>query len=370
MLVLPKIGQGTGYNLYKNKVSKKEISYILDKGIDLGLNLIDTAENYDNGETEKIIGDVIRKKRKKVLISTKFSPENSTYKKVIQACNKSLKRLKSSYIDIYQIHWPNPKVPLEETLSALIFLKKSGKIREFGAGNFSLKQFNKAKMILKKENFFSLQTEFNIFERTIEQNGIYDFCKKHGVQIIAFSPLDQGRLYAMDQTQEALIKKISRRHNKTIAQIILAWITSKKIIIPIPMTLNLEHLRDNADSIYILLNKGELRQINNTFYSKLEFIPVDSIKVLKEGERHSLAYTSLKEAYENRLKFIPSPKELAYELREQEFVKPLRLVKLKSSSTKFKYDLISGRVRYWAWVIAYGKSKPIPAYIREHLKTD
>src|SRR3989344_4540877 len=157
MLFLPKIGQGTAYDLYKNKINKKKISYTLDKGIELGLNLIDTAENYNMGETEKIIGDIIRKRREKVIISTKFSPENSAYKRVIQSCERSLKRLKTDYIDIYQFHWPNPKVPLEETLNALIFLKKSGKIKEFGAGNFSLQQLSKTRTFLKKEKLFSLQ---------------------------------------------------------------------------------------------------------------------------------------------------------------------------------------------------------------------
>src|SRR3990167_3175978 len=161
MLFLPKIGQGTAYDLYKDKINKRKISYILDKGIELGLNLIDTAENYNMGETEKIIGDIIRKRREKVIISTKFSPENNTYKKVVQSCNRSLKRLKTDYIDIYQNHWSSPKVPLGETLSALIFLKKSGKIKEFGAGNYSLKLLDRARKVQKKDNFFSLQTEFN-----------------------------------------------------------------------------------------------------------------------------------------------------------------------------------------------------------------
>ena len=370
MLFLPKIGQGTGYDLYKDKINKRKISYILDKGIELGLNLIDTAENYNMGETEKIIGDIIRKRREKVIISTKFSSENSSHKKLIKACDRSLKRLRIDSIDIYQIHWPNPKVPLEETLNALICLKKSGKIKEFGAGNFSLQQLSKTRTFLKKEKLFSLQTEFNVFERTIEQNGVYNHCQKNGINIIAFSPLDQGRLSATNKKQEKLLKEISKRHNKTVAQIILAWIISKKIITPIPMTLNPKHLLENADAVSVSLNDEELNQIDKTFYNKLEFIPVDSIRVLAQGERNSPAYKTLKEAYENRLGLVPTPRELAKELKESGFLKPVRLIRAKSSSEKFKYDLISGRIRYWAWVIAYGKSKPIPAYIRVHLKID
>ena len=247
-------------------------------------------------------------------------------------------------------------------------LKKSGKIKEFGAGNFSLQQLSKTRTFLKKEKLFSLQTEFNVFERTIEQNGVYNHCQKNGINIIAFSPLDQGRLSATNKKQEKLLKEISKRHNKTVAQIILAWIISKKIITPIPMSLNPNHLLENADSTSIHLSKFEINQINNTFYTKLEFIPVDTIRVTAKGERNSYSYISLKQAYENRFKLVPSPEELAEEIKKGGFLKPVRLIKAKSSSTKLKYDLISGRVRYWAWIIAYGRSKPIPAYIRSHLK--
>ncbi len=368
MLSLPKVGQGTGYDLYKNNFSKKRVSYILDKGIELGLNLIDTAENYNDGETEKIIGHVIKKRRNKAIIGTKFSPQNSTYKKVIQSCDKSLQRLKTDYIDIYQIHWPNPKVDQDETINALVYLKKSGKIREFGAGNYNIELLQGVKKTLKKEKLFSIQTEFNIFERTIEQNGVFDFCRKNNIKIIAFSPLDQGRLNAMDKYQKSLIQKISKLYKITFAQTILSWIISKKIITPIPMTLNLKHLRQNAGCASILLAKDHLKQIDDAFYIPLEYVSVDLINVPGKGERHSLAFTTLNEAYENKLNLVPSPKELADELKKNGILKPVRLVKSKSSSTNHMYDLISGRVRYWAWVIAYGNNKPIPAYIRDNLK--
>lgn len=368
MLFLPKIGQGTGYDLYKNKINKKKISYILDKGIELGLNLIDTAENYNMGEAEKIIGDVIRKRREKVIISTKFSPENSVYKRVIQSCEKSLKRLKTDYIDIYQFHWPNPKVPLEETLNALVFLKKAGKIKEFGAGNFSFQQLHKAKSLLKKEKFFSLQTEFNIFERAIEQNGIFNFCRKSRIRIIAYSPLDQGHIASVSQKQKKLLLRISGKYKKSVAQIILAWILSKKIITPIPMTLNLNHLTENAKAAELVLNDVDVRKIDKTFYSKLEFIPVDQIRILPVGERNSKAYQTIEAALENTFGFTPSPKDVSEEIQTGGFLKPVRLIRSHWPTNRYKYNLISGRIRYWAWVIAYGKNKPIPAYIRDHLK--
>lgn len=365
MLSLPKIGQGTGYDLYKNKVNKKRISHAIEKGVELGLNLIDTAQNYCNGEIEKIIGKIVQKKRHRVIICTKFPPGNSSYKKVIKSCNGSLKRLKTDYIDIYQIHWPNPKVNQEETLEALSFLKKSGKIREFGVGNYTLELLKSANKIFWKGKIFSLQTEFNIFERTIEQNGILNFCKRNNIRVIAFSPLDQGRLDAMNQNQKIVIKKIAKYYGRTVSQIILSWIISKKIV-PIPMSLNLSHIRQNADSSSIFLERDHLKQIDEVFYTPLEYISTDLINVPNIGERHSLSYRTLREAYENRLKLTPSPRELAQDFKKNGFLKPVRLV--KSTSSDHKYDLISGRVRYWAWVIAYGNKRPIPAYIRKNLK--
>lgn len=370
MFYFPKIGQGTGYDLYKSGVNKNDVFSTINKGVELGLNLIDTAENYANGEIEKIIGEVIRKRRERIVVSTKFLPQNSSYKKVIRSCENSLKRLKTYYIDIYQFHWPNPRIPLEHTLEALILLKKSGKIKEFGVGNFSLRQLHEAKLKLDKGKIFSLQCEFNLFERAIEQNGIIDFCTQNKVKIIAFSPLDQGRLDAMNKKQKKLLQEISNKHRKTVAQVILAWILSKKILTPIPMTLNLKHLAENADALSLTLEDNEVAQIDETFYSKLDYIPVELIRVLPTGERHAPAYRTIREAYENKLGLVPSPKELSEEIKKSGFLKPVRLIKTKSFSKKLKYDLIAGRARYWAWVIAYGRSKPIPAYVRDNLKID
>ena len=135
-MILPKIGQGVGEYNWKDKHSR-----IIREGIYLGANLIDTAESYDDGNSEKIVEKAIRGIRDKVIIATKFSPENHRKEDVVKSLEKSLKRLNTDYIDIYQLHWPNPDVNIGETLESLVRLKESGKILEIGMSNLRFNKF-------------------------------------------------------------------------------------------------------------------------------------------------------------------------------------------------------------------------------------
>ncbi len=360
--ILP-LGMGTGYDFSKIK-SSKDVIKVIRSGIEMGLSLIDTAENYGQGIAENIVGKAIKELRNKVFIATKFSPEHSSYQQVIKACEGSLKRLNTDYIDLYQLHWPNPKVPLEETLKALQDLKKVGKIKNIGLGNLSKKELSKSLKILGK-SLVSLQTEYNLFERTIEQSGLLSFCQKNGISVIAYSPLDQGRLTSMDKKQITLLNKLSKKYNSTFAQIILSWLISHQGVLAIPKTSNLNHLNENFQSLKIKLTKKDLEKINKTFYLKLELIPIDQIRISEKGEWHQYTYQTLKEALENKYNFVPSPLDLSQSIKEAEFLKPVRII--PSKTKKYKYDLIGGRIRYWAWRIAFGGNKSIPAYIRKNI---
>lgn len=364
-LKISTIGIGTGFN-FSSKEEDKKILSIIKFAVDQGINLIDTyPENHANGRSEKIVGKAVKKVRSKVFIATKFSPENSSYKKILNSCDQSLKRLGTDYVDIYQFHWPNPAIPFEQTIKALQFLIKKGKIRFVGAGNFSKMELSFIQSILKK-NLVSLQSEYNLFERSVEQNSILSYCQKKKISLIAYSPLDQGRINNLKGKQFKLLNTLSKKYKKTFSQICLNWLTRNPQVVTIPRTLNPIHLCENIESINFDLDKMDFSLINKMFTTPIYLIPPNQISVSQKGERDRQVYTTLTQALENKLNLVPSPKELSLALKKGGISKPIRVIKSKNNN-KIKYDLINGRVRYWAWVLAFGDKKRIPCYIRKDL---
>lgn len=362
-LTVPAIGQGSGFDI-KTQQEVDVLSRKLLKGVKLGLNFIDTAENYSNGLCEVAISKFIRKNRKQVIIASKFSPENCSFSNVIKSCNRSLIRLKTDYIDLYQIHWPNPSVNMEETIGAMADLKKQGKVKEIGISNFSAFELKKYKYLIIKNKIVSLQSEYNLFERTAETDGIFEFCKKYNLLFIAYSPLDQGRIQSLNKNQFKLLNFLSRKYNKTYGQIILRWVTNRGFVAAIVKTSKATHLMENANSMEFKIELSDIKKIDKTFFIKKEFIDTKKISVITGGERSRAVYSNIKEAILNKYQYIPSPVDLAKDLEEGTFLRPVRLTKVKGSDS---YLLINGRIRYWAWVIAFGVNKPIPAYVRKHL---
>ena len=337
MLDLPRIGMGTGFSDVELKEPDKVVK-ALQFGIEQGMYFIDTGENYGGGRCEELIGRAVAGKRKDVILASKFSPEHSAYRDVIAACEGSLRRLKTDYLDLYQTHWPNPSVPIEETMHALHDLHKQGKIRAMGVSNVGINELHDA---------VSLQVEYNLFERTVEYDGTLAYCQKNDINLIAYSPLDQGR------------------QGKTISsQLQLAWLVSHQGVIAIPKSTNPKHIKENAEAMRIVLPPEEKARMDKEFFQEIVLVPTDDISVSAQGERDRAVYRTLDEALENKFGYVPSPVELARTLTHGGFAKPVRLVPAGNN----RYTLINGRIRYWAWVIAFGGTKPIPAYIRHDLK--
>tara|TARA_Y100000748_G_scaffold299334_1_gene296019 strand:- start:1461 stop:2510 length:1050 start_codon:yes stop_codon:yes gene_type:complete len=344
---IPQIGQGIG----DYKWDDSNVKLIREAALN-GFNLIDTAESYDKGNSEKIVAKSISGIRDQVLISTKFSPENNSFNGVLNSIEKSLERLKTNYIDIYQLHWPNPEIPINETVRALLHLKKAQKIRFVGFGNLSL---NELKIVNKLIQVDFFQVEYNLFDRYIEP-AIYDFCLANNILILGYSPLDQG--YIANGKTKTYLNEISRKYNKTPAQIAMKWLTLKSNIIPIPKFTKYEHYKELTEMDFYLEKKDiDYLEKNKTY---IEYIPPSDISVINEGQNNRLTYTNISEARSNKLNFIPSPIQLAKTIKNDCNIKPIRLVK----NAKLKYNLIEGRMRYWGWVLAFGDQRPIPSYIR------
>jgi len=350
---IPAIGQGAGGN---DNYSDSHRIKVLRYGIELGMNLIDTAEAYGDGHSEEVVGKVIAGQREKVFVATKFSPEHNRYNDVIRALEGSLRRLKTDYVDLYQIHWPNPTVPLRETVDALSSLKASGKVINIGVCNFSLDNLIEAQTMLDGK-IVSNQVEYNLFGRTIEKD-ILPYSEQNGMAVLAYNPLYRG-----GTSLQAILDKLAMKYYKTPVQIILNWLVSHTVVIPLQGTMSLEHVKENALAADFTMEEEDIKMISQISMQEVVEVPTDRIRVVATDSK--LLVATMEEALENRLSLEPSPQELAKDILENGILKPVRLMPSTDTTGRYDYDLLRGQIRYWAWVIAYKGKKPIPAIIEE-----
>jgi len=359
------IGQGCmglGGEFTRDYSKEKEQIAAISLGIELGSTFLDTAEVYSDGLSEEIIGKIARGRRESLFISTKFSPENSSFKAVLKAADRSLRRLGTDYIDLYQPHWPNPNVSLEETFEALNLLQSKGKIRNIGVSNFSKKEMISTEANLEQSSLLSNQVEYNLYDIIIEKD-ILHYCKKNGVFIIAYSPLDKGRSASLDKRHE-ILTEMAHKYEKTTSQIALNWLISQGSVIVIPKATNPMHVRENATAGSFQIEIADLEIIGKVCSAQPKLISTRNIKVSLDGEGNRSVYQTIGEAINNELGLSPSPIELAEDIVNGEPVKPVRVRPLKESEDGVEFELIEGRLRYWAWVIAFNWEKDIPVYVR------
>src|ERR1700730_6166421 len=179
-VLLPEIGLGTWQ--YRGGVEP------IRKAIVLGSCLVDTAESYC---TEEIVGEAVKQLRNRVFIATKVSPRHFPRADVLIAADKSLERLGTDYIDLYQLHWPNCTVPIEETMGAMEELVERGKIRFIGVSNFSVSELRKAQLALSKYRVVSNQVRYSLVDRSLEVD-LLRYCAENKITVIAYSPLAHG----------------------------------------------------------------------------------------------------------------------------------------------------------------------------------
>lgn len=344
--MIPVIGQGCmGIGGYTARDTSQDTHYIamLREGCARGMTFIDTAESYGDRHSEELVGRAIQGQREKVIIATKVSPENLSYSGVLLAVERSLRRLQTDYIDLYQIHWPNPLIPLHETLSALRRVYREGVIRAIGVSNFSLVELKHVQSVYPDLPISSLQVEYSLFDRTIEQD-LLPYCTQENIMIIAYSPLDKGRL----ATHEGL-SAIAAQYNATAAQMALRWLTEWPGVVAIPKATTLQHIEENAAAADIPLQLDDFHAISSRFNHGSKLIPARTILV---GEL-------------NGQRFVPNPLDLADAIKQGCQLKPVRVVPLPDKPHGYHYRLVEGELRYWAWMFAYQGHAMIPALIRE-----
>ena len=365
--ITPAIGigcMGLGGYFKPDTSADEEVVNTLLLAFDHGMTFVDTAEVYAGGHCEELVGQAIKNRRHKIYVATKVSPENLSSASLIAAAEASLKRLQTDYIDMYQVHWPNPKISIEESIDALESLVKAGKIRHIGLSNFSLKELRKAQSCMKQETMAAVQVEYNLFDRSIESDFL-PYCQNENITLIAYSPLDQGHICGGPHRCE-MLAPIAENYNCSVAQLALAWLIRQSGVMVIPKAVKPDHVISNAKASDIELSDGDAEEIRRITARSLAVIPIDRIRIANDDTiTQRQVYQTLDEARANIYGFSPSPVELAKDMRSGDLLKAVRVRRTSDPTDTYDYELIEGRIRYWAWVIAFEGKRDIPVLVRE-----
>lgn len=245
-------------------------------GLDLGMNLIDTAEMYGEGGAEEVVGEAIKgRDREDVFIVSKVYPHNATRQGAVEACARSLRRLKTDYLDLYLLHWRGD-VPLIETLEAFQLLKDKGEIRDYGVSNFDVNDMSEAYGLPGGEDIATNQVLYNLAHRGIE----WDLLGKRrasSIPIIAYSPLGSDAVERREILSERKIKAVATRHGATPGQIALAWLLRHPDVVVVPKASRAEHVRDNRASLDVKLTDQDLKELDEAFPPPVRKIPLEMV---------------------------------------------------------------------------------------------
>ena len=251
---VPVLGQGT-WNLGDAPARRQEEITALRRGLDLGLALVDTAEMYGNGRSEKLVGEAIAGRRDEVFLVSKVFPQNASHRLMPRSCEASLRRLGVETIDLYLLHWPGG-VPLAETVDAFENLQRAGKIRHWGVSNFDTDGMQALWNLPGGDRAQANQVLYNLGERGIEWD-LAPWQRRRGVPVMAYSPFDQGRLL-----RKRPLADFARRHGMTASQVAIAWLLAQDGVIAIPKTGTPARLQENAAALAHPLTGEQLRELD------------------------------------------------------------------------------------------------------------
>ena len=252
---MPVMGLGT-WKMGEDRARAADEVRVVQRALDLGISLIDTAEIYANGGSERIVGEAIRGHRDAVFLVSKVAPSNASRRGTIKACEASLKRLGTEVLDLYLLHWIGG-TPLSETIEAFETLKASGKIRAWGVSNFDTDDME---AMPEGAECCANQVLYNPQSRGIEFS-LIPYCQSHGVPVMAYTPLGQsGRVM-----KHAAVAEIAKRHGATPAQVALAWSIRLPGVVTIPKTATLARVEENLGAVELALTEADLSDIDQAF---------------------------------------------------------------------------------------------------------
>ncbi len=203
---------------------------------------LDTAETYGS---EEVVGQALRGRRNQAFVATKALPRHFRRRQLLQAAEDSLRRLGTSYIDLYQLHWPNHTVPIEETMGAMEELVDAGKIRFIGVSNFSAGELSRAQKALTRARIVSNQVRYSLIDRTVEKE-LLPYCRQNQVTLIAFSPLGMTYSAILEHDPNGMLRQLSAVSQKTEAQLALNWLLAKEGVVALPKASSVPHVEEDC----------------------------------------------------------------------------------------------------------------------------
>lgn len=263
------VGMGTYYDpfwiatamVFRFQQHRSRLLDALRAGVENGINFIDTAEIY---RSETIVSDAIRgRKRDELFIASKVWSNHLKPEGVVKACKRSLEKLETSYLDLYQIHFPSSRIPIKDTMGAMEKLVDDGLIRAIGISNFSYARMLEAEEVLKRHQLSSTQMNYNILNREVEKE-ILPHCEKEKIAMIPYFPLAHGKL-AMEGGKSA-IEEVASKRGVSTSQVALGWLVKRsEMNFPIPRASRPNHVRDNASAGEFDLTDDEFRRLDTAY---------------------------------------------------------------------------------------------------------
>ncbi|WP_138494874.1 aldo/keto reductase [Paenibacillus pinistramenti] len=267
---IPVIGQGT-WKFGEHQSKEQEEVAALRFGIEQGLTLIDTAEEYADGGSERVVGQAIQDVRQHIFLVTKVSAKHCSYEDVLRSAEASLERLKTSYIDLYLQHWPNPEIEVAETMEAMAELVKRGLIKHAGVSNFSPELLREAQRALGDVPLVCNQVGYHLNDRRIEKD-VLPYCQENGITVIGYSPFGYapkvfgGEGFPEEGTKERrALDEIAGKYGVTAYQVALNWVVMQHDLVTIPKAASRKHIQDNLNALHFRLDPEDLEQIEAFF---------------------------------------------------------------------------------------------------------
>ncbi len=268
---VPVVGQGTWMIEGSREVEQRAIE-ALRLGLDLGMTHIDTAEMYGSGRAEELVAEAIAGRREEVFLVSKVLPSNASYEGTLRACQSSLKRLRTDWLDLYLLHWES-RYPLSETMRALETLAEEGKTRFIGVSNFDLGMLQAAQRALRKERIACNQVLYHLGDRGIERK-LIPYCVAQQIAVVGYSPFGHSDFPSAKSTGRRVLEEIARRHDRTLRQVVLNFLTRQPGVFTIPKASRLEHVRENSQAAGWELSEEDLQAIERVFPAPDHDVPL------------------------------------------------------------------------------------------------
>jgi diketogulonate reductase-like aldo/keto reductase len=260
---VPVIGQGT-WMIAGDRTTELRAIETLRLGLDLGMTHIDTAEMYGDGRTEELVAEAIAGRRDQIFLVSKVLPSNASYEGTLRACEQSLKRLNTDWLDLYLLHWPS-SYPIGETMRAMEKLVTEGLIRYIGVSNFDLEELKAAEEVLKNERMACYQVLYHIGERGIERR-LLPYCIEREIAVVGYAPYGHGNFPSPRSPGGRLLADIAKRYGRTPRQVALNFLVMHyPTIFTIPKTTQPDRVKENSGGVGWELTAEDCAAIDQSF---------------------------------------------------------------------------------------------------------